>query len=236
MIFREKIILKVKKRVINELKAINKPFIILLNSIDPTADETIRLSNEMTAEYKVPVIPVSCMELDETEIKRILAQLLFEFPIREIKVDIPKWVVKLDKDHWLKSVVFDSIKKNAAKIEKIRQIQQIISDIEQCEYITSAKVTSLDLGKGYAEMAVSIESELFYKVISEETGLDITEEYELLNCIKDSFAKTKKNSTRLHRLMNRFRKQATELLCRQLTNLPLTNRRLLSRAENTVSS
>ena len=123
-----------EKRVINELKAINKPFIILLNSVDPTADETIRLSNEMTAEYKVPVIPVSCMELDETEIKRILAQLLFEFPIREIKVDIPKWVVKLDKDHWLKSVVFDSIKKNAAKIEKIRQIQQIISDIEQCEY------------------------------------------------------------------------------------------------------
>ena len=135
---------------------------LLLNSVAPTADETIRLSNEMTAEYKVPVIPVSCMELDETEIKRILAQLLFEFPIREIKVDIPKWVVKLDKDHWLKSVVFDSIKKNAAKIEKIRQIQQIISDIEQCEYITSAKVTSLDLGKGYAEMAVSIESELFY--------------------------------------------------------------------------
>lgn len=78
-----------EKRVINELKAINKPFIILLNSVDPTADETIRLSNEMTAEYKVPVIPVSCMELDETEIKRILAQLLFEFPIREIKVDIP---------------------------------------------------------------------------------------------------------------------------------------------------
>ena len=180
-----------EKRVINELKAINKPFIILLNSVDPTADETIRLSNEMTAEYKVPVIPVSCMELDETEIKRILAQLLFEFPIREIKVDIPKWVVKLDKDHWLKSVVFDSIKKNAAKIEKIRQIQQIISDIEQCEYITSAKVTSLDLGKGYAEIAVSIESELFYKVISEETGLEITEEYELLNCIKTLSQKQK---------------------------------------------
>lgn len=180
-----------EKRVINELKAINKPFIILLNSVDPTADETIRMSNEMTAEYKVPVIPVSCMELDETEIKRILAQLLFEFPIREINVDIPKWVVKLDKDHWLKSVVFDSIKKNAAKIEKIRQIQQIISDIEQCEYITSAKVTSLDLGKGYVEMAVSIESELFYKVISEETGLDITEEYELLNCIKTLSQKQK---------------------------------------------
>ena len=83
---REKITIESEKRVINELKAINKPFIILLNSVDPTADETIRLSNEMTAEYKVPVIPVSCMELDETEIKRILAQLLFEFPIREIKV------------------------------------------------------------------------------------------------------------------------------------------------------
>ena len=102
--------LESEQRVINELRAINKPFIVLLNSIEPDSRRTLTIAEEMSREYSVPVLPVSCMELSENEIKRILAQLLFEFPIKEIKVDIPKWLVTLDKEHWLKSVVFDSIK------------------------------------------------------------------------------------------------------------------------------
>ncbi len=173
-----------EQRVVNELKAINKPFIILLNSIDPESEQTVKTADEMSKEYQVPVLPVSCMELSENEIKRILAQLLFEFPIREIKVDIPKWVVKLDKDHWLKSVVFDAIKNGAKKIEKIRQIQQTIQEFSQCEYINDAQLTNLDLGRGYATISVAIDQSLFYKVLSEETDLTITGECELLECIK----------------------------------------------------
>ena len=173
-----------ERRVVDELKAINKPFIILLNSLDPGSEQTMLMADEMSKNYQVPVLPVSCMELSENEIKRILAQLLFEFPIKEIKVDIPKWVVKLERDHWLKSVVFDSIKNSAKKLEKIRQVQQTIRELTECEYISDSKITNLDLGRGIATISVAIDQSLFYKVLSEETNIEITDECELLDCVK----------------------------------------------------
>ncbi|MCQ2513753.1 MAG: stage IV sporulation protein A [Ruminococcus sp.] len=172
-----------EKRVIAELKAIDKPFIVLLNSIEPNSQSVQLMAGQMATEYQVPVLPVSCMELDENEIKRILAQLLFEFPIREIKVDIPKWVVRLDKEHWLKSVVFDYIRNSAGKTGKIREIQQMLNEVTACEYISSAQLTNLDLGRGYATISVGIDSALFYKVLSEQTELEISDECALLDCI-----------------------------------------------------
>ena len=88
---------------------------MLLNSSQPESEAAKTLAEELSAAYQVPVLPVSCMELSENEIKRILAQLLFEFPIREIKVDIPKWVVKLDSGHWLKSRCFHAIRECRAE-------------------------------------------------------------------------------------------------------------------------
>lgn len=180
-----------EQRVVNELKAINKPFIILLNSAEPESERAISLADEMSKQYEVPVLPVSCMELSENEIKRILAQLLFEFPIREIKVDIPKWVVQLNKAHWLKSSLFECIKASAKKIEKIREVQQTIREISECEFVTDVRIAGLDLGRGTASMAVSIAPNLFYRVLSEQTGLEIKDECALLNCINDLSQKKK---------------------------------------------
>ena len=180
-----------EQRVINELRAINKPLIVLLNSIEPESRRTLAMAEELSSEYSVPVLPVSCMELSENEIKQILAQLLFEFPIKEIKVDIPKWLLTLDKEHWLKSVVFDTIKNSANKAEKIREIQQIMRVMSECEYIKNVKLSNLDLGKGHATIAVDLDSSLFYKVLSEQTELDINDECALLNCIKNLSNKQK---------------------------------------------
>ncbi len=172
-------------RVINELKAIDKPFIVLLNSANPQAQSTKQMAEELSAKYQVPVLPVSCMDMGEHEIKMILAQLLFEFPIREIKVNIPRWVVQLDKDHWLKSEVFGAIQNAARKVEKIREIKQAADHLTGCEYITSAELTGLDLGSGFATVKITLAPELFYRVLSEETGLDIADECALMNCIND---------------------------------------------------
>ncbi len=170
-------------RVINELKAINKPFIVLLNSAEPEAESTKAMAEDMSRKYLVPVLPVSCMELSENEIKRILAQLLFEFPIREIKVDIPKWVVKLSRSHWLKSELFNAIKDSAGKVEKIREIRKATDEIADCEYVTGCELLSLDLGVGNASVGVQIDPALFYRVLSEETGLDIADENALMSCV-----------------------------------------------------
>lgn len=174
-----------EQRVIDELKSINKPFIVLLNSIEPHAQSTVTLSNELSSKYQVPVVPVSCMELDEIEIKRILAQLLFEFPIREIDVNIPKWVVSLPTEHPIKSGIFSAIKGSASKIEKIRQIQETLNEIASCDYIDHSSLSDLNLGRGEATISVAIPNNLFYQVLSERTGLDISDECSLLDCISD---------------------------------------------------
>ncbi len=153
-----------ERRVIEELKAINKPFIVLLNSARPESEDARMLAADLTHRYEVPVLPVSCMELSENEIKRVLAQLLFEFPIREIKVDIPEWVVKLGREHWLKSKVFEVIQSAAQPIAKTREIQQAAMEMADCDYISS---------------------------LSEQTGLEIADEYALLNAIQSLAEKQK---------------------------------------------
>ena len=176
-------------RVINELKAINKPFIVLLNSIEPKSPETIALAGELAQKHQVPVLPVSCMELDENEIKRILAQLLFEFPIREINVDIPKWVVQLPKEHPIKSSIIQVIKSSASKVEKIRQVQEALNEIANCEFVEFSRLSNLNLGEGQATISVSIPGALFYKVLSDKTQLNITDECSLFDCISELSAK-----------------------------------------------
>ena len=170
-----------EQRVIAELQAINKPFIVLLNTSQPDSEAAGRLSEELSARYQVPVLPVSCMELSEEEIRRILAQLLFEFPVREIRVDIPKWVVSLDKEHWLKSAVFDCIRSAAEGMEKIREIKQALAAMQDCEFITSTTLDALDLGIGSASVSVGIKPELFFRVLSEQTGMDIADECDLMS-------------------------------------------------------
>ncbi len=175
--------LESEARVINELKAINKPFIVLLNSANPASKAAKQMAEELSARHQVPVLPVSCMELSENEIKMILAQLLFEFPVREIRLDIPKWVVTLRRDHWLKSAVFEAIRSAAEPVEKIREIQQAAAQLSEGEHISEAELAGLDLGSGTATVKLRLHPELFYRVLSEETGLDIADECALMNCV-----------------------------------------------------
>lgn len=174
-----------EERVVSELKSINKPFIILLNSIEPTAVQTGQLAAQLSRKYQVPVLPVNCIELDEDRIKAILAQVLFEFPVREVRVTIPKWLVSLDKTHWLKSAVFDVIRQNAQSMQRIREIQDILENISQCEYIEKARLSTLDLGKGSAGVSIDLQNDLFFKILREITDIDITDEKSLLDCISE---------------------------------------------------
>lgn len=174
-----------EERVIQELKDINKPFIVLLNSMYPNSPETTAIADEIGSKHNVPVVAVNCVELDEIEIKKILAQILFEFPIKEVKVDMPKWVTTLEKNHWLKTSVYSAISAPAKKIRKIREIQLITSSADSCENIERAEVSSIDLGKGTAKISISLNSSLFYKVLGEKTGLTIADEGDMLNCVME---------------------------------------------------
>ena len=154
-----------EERVINELKEINKPFVMILNSLMPESEEVKTLSVSLSDKYSVPVIPVNCLELSENEITEILRSVLYRFPVSEICVQLPSWVMSLEREHWLRSSLCNSIKVSSEAINCVADIGSLLLGIETNEYINSATINSIDLGKGTAKIGTVLESELFYKII-----------------------------------------------------------------------
>ncbi len=172
-----------EERVVGELKKIDKPFIVLLNCVNPATDEAKALADGLQKKYAVPVLPVDCLHLEEAEIRAILAKVLFEFPVREIRVDMPRWLSSLEKDHWLRSAVYNAIQQSAAKITRIREVENVVRDVRQCEYVKGADTASIELGTGRARISVGLQPDLFYKVLGEKTGLEINDEGSLMDCM-----------------------------------------------------
>ncbi len=174
-----------ERRVVSELRQMNKPFAIILNSAHPESPESEALALEIEGRYGVPVALVNCMTLDSEDIRHILELVLLEFSISEISVDIPEWTLALDSDH----PIVDSLRKDiiecAGKISKVGQIKNAFSKLEENEYVVSASISDIDLGSGKAQMQVTLESDLYFKVISEMTGLDISDEETLIDTFKN---------------------------------------------------
>lgn len=179
-----------EQRVIDELREINKPFIILLNSTDPYSEKNKQLCDDLTKKYNVPVLPVNCLQLSENEIKRILAKVLFEFPIQEIKIDMPKWIVKLENGNWLKDGICSCVMDSTKNLHKISEIENAINTLSECEYVVKSDINSIDLGTGIVKIRLTPQEGLFYKILAEKTGIDIKDDSGLMQCMAD-FAKLK---------------------------------------------
>lgn len=169
-----------EERVIGELKELNKPFIILLNCTAPNAESVGALRGEMERKYNVPVLPVNCLELGENEIRSIIETVLFEFPVKEIGVDLPDWIAALDMSHWLHTSLYSSIQTAARDIHKIREVRGVVNGIAQNENVTNVAVTGVELGKGTAAISVAVAPGLFYRVLGETTGFEIGGEGDLI--------------------------------------------------------
>lgn len=172
-----------EERVINELKAIDKPFVVLLNSVHPTSERAQTMAAELAEKYGVPVLAKSCLDLDEADIREILARVLYQFPIREIRFELPRWIVALAAGHWLKTSIFEAIAGCAQNIECVSGVAEKFKGLGECESIESAKVRSVDLGTGCVRMQIMTPQTLFYKTLSEATGLTIENESALIPCM-----------------------------------------------------
>ncbi len=176
--------LDAESRVVSELKAINKPFVMLLNTVKPYAPETESLRAELSERYEVPVVPVNCEQLKAEDINSILEKVLYEFPVREIKINFPKWIETLHMDHWLKHSLIDSVKNILKQVSKLREIKDNVLAFEENEYINKAYIDKISLGEGSANIEVRVDDSLFYRILSETTNMSIESEYQLISTIK----------------------------------------------------
>lgn len=174
-----------EERVVEELKSINKPFVMLLNSTSPESAQTLSLASRLTEKYNVPVMPVNCLEMEEDLIRQVLAAVLYRFPVREIGISLPNWVMGLHREHWLRSSICGSVKEASQCIGCVGDVSCMIKGLSDNEYVLSAEISNLDLGKGCAEIKAVLSQELIYKIIEEKTALHITNEEELVEHLKN---------------------------------------------------
>ena len=169
-----------EERVIRELKELGKPFVVILNTVNPASAESKRLAEELTARYDTKVIPVNCLELEEADIRDILREILFSFPIKEINIRMARWINTLEKGHWLKSEILGCIREAAKDIRLVREAETAAEAMSHCPHVVKAEITSIDLGKGSVTVTAELDSSLFYKILGEATGIEIESESDLM--------------------------------------------------------
>ncbi|MGI5848934.1 MAG: stage IV sporulation protein A [Christensenellales bacterium] len=174
-----------EERVIKELSALGKPFIIILNSANPFHEDTISLRKAMEDKYKVPVLLMDIMRLSENDISSMLENLLYEFPLKEINLDIPGWARALSPDHWLMAEVLKEISGTLDSLEKVRDYHNLIDAMAALESEGSASVLNIQLGEGSVNMRLDFPDTLFYKILGDECGYPIDDDYHLVSIVKD---------------------------------------------------
>lgn len=188
---------EVEERVINELNEIDKPFVVIMNCVNPRSEDAKALCSELSEKYSATVIPVNCLELNEQDIRDIITQVLFAFPIKEINIRMEKWITGLEKGHWLKNEVFSAVREAAENVRIVREVKRAAELMGKCQYVVDSRVADMNLGKGSITIQVSLDSSLFYKILGEATGIEIVNESDLLpvlmelNNIKKQFMKIK---------------------------------------------
>lgn len=182
---------KAEERVVSELKAINKPFIILLNSSHPENNDTKLLAEQLCEKYNATVLPINCAELNNTDITNIFSKLLYEFPISQINFSFPKWINSLDYSHPIKQELYNEIKNAFNDIQILKETHNCINQITKTNIITNSQINNIELGTGRINITITLKEDLFYKVLSQMTNVNIINEGDLFRIIKE-LSETKK--------------------------------------------
>jgi len=187
--------IQAEERVIKELKSLNKPFAVVLNTLDPYSDETELLRGELEEKYNVPVVPLNVLAMDEEDIESVMETVLYDFPLNEIRINLPKWVEGLERNHWIKNNIIFTLKQSIAEIGKIRDVDGIVQGFSELEFLEDTQVDNVELGEGVISIDLTAKKDLFYNILEEKSGFKIDGDHQLLNLV-----------TKLSRVKNEYDK------------------------------
>lgn len=192
--------LPAEERVVEELRELNKPFVVVLNSMTPEGEEAQELRSLMEEKYGVPVIAANCARMNYKVLTHILSETLYEFPAAQIKFNLPGFIEGLPNDHWIKATIIDNIKEWSKTFENVRDIRNTINSLEDGNVVQAIEVSNMDLGTGDIEVIITPVSGLFYKVIEEIMGREVNNDYQFFNLIKE-FSQDKRSYDKIKSAM-----------------------------------
>ncbi len=177
-----------ERKTIEELKAIGKPFVVILNTLKPGSNDTLELAREMSEEYGVSVLPVNCDQLKKSDISMIFEELLMDFPVNALNFYIPKWVEALDNSSTIKKYIIDVCKNMFSNIKHMKDMYD--EDVGVLEYISAIDLESISMAEGNINLKIQLSDKYYYEMLSEMMDCSIKNEYEFIKEIKD-MAKTR---------------------------------------------
>ncbi len=200
---REKYI-EAESRVINELKEIGKPFVVLLNSAEPENERTKALAEEIAISYGVRCLPVSCQELSEDDIARIVASVLEEFPVSSVGFYLPEWLNALPDTNTLKSEIFEELFQSCENVVKVRDCLTLTETLCGFENISDSRIHEKDLGCGNITVSVTLPKQLYYNSLSAQTGIEVSSDADILSFFYE-MSEIKKDYDRLKEALDSVR-------------------------------
>ncbi len=177
--------LEAEERVIEELKAIGKPFIIILNTTHPTLPETERLAESIKETYSVPVLPINVDQMNEREMTSILREALYEFPVLEVKVNMPEWIAILNANNEIKHKYIEAIRECVMEVDKLRDIEKITDHFKSNDVIEKAYLSNVDPATGIVTINLEAPASLYSDALRNIIKIDVTSKAGLLSLFQD---------------------------------------------------
>ncbi len=212
--------IEAETRVIKELKEIDKPFIVLVNCVNPKSESAIKIKNEISEKHGIGAICVNCAELDGADINNIIEKILFEFPINEISVNLPSWVDVLPLEHKIKKSIYDNLSASVKDAKKISDGTSITAILGENENVTKSEITSINLGSGTINCEITIDDDLFYKILGENTGFEIKGKETLMSLVTD-LAKVKREYDKIEGAIREVREVGYGIVAPSIDELTL---------------
>lgn len=218
-----------EKRVISELKKLGKPFAIILNTARPDSEEAVDLAYKLEETYKAPVALVNCLELDSEDIRNILEMVLLEFPVKELAISMPAWTTALDNSHPVAETIKSELMAAAERIRCTGDIQSVADSMSGGEYIERAIVEHIDLGTGCVRIDIRVPDRLYYRVLSDMTGLEIDDDAKLISLMRE-LADTKRKYDRVAKALRDVEELGYGIVTPEIGDLKLEEPEIIKRA------
>ncbi|HHV78184.1 MAG TPA: stage IV sporulation protein A [Firmicutes bacterium] len=215
-----------EKQVVQELKELGKPFIVILNSINPMASSTLELAAKLEKEYDVSVVPLDVENLKADDVSLVMEQVLYEFPIKEINIQLPAWVNELEKDHWLRSSLEKAIAVAIGGVRRVRDVEKAIATLGSSELVESTVLEKLEMGTGLARASLKAKESLYYKVVEELLGQPVSDSGVLLKCLRE-LAKVKSEWDKVEEGLNEVRETGYGMIAPTMSDLQLAEPELI---------
>ena len=212
-------------KTVKELMSINKPFIILVNSLDPTSNECQALTAEIAAKYNVSTLVINCLRLNEMDVNNILENILFEFPITEIVYNVPKWLEIMDFENELMKYIVNFSKDVLSKIIKIKDIKKLKLQPDG-EYIKGAQMASVELSNGKLVFNYDIDEKYYYDMLTNMTGTRIENQLQLIKMVRE-MASQRSNYIKVNEAISKVRNTGYGIVTPDKEEIVLENPELI---------